>query len=67
MDLGDALIERTMAESGLPRGRIEGERGRTTGQLRLFAEVVREGSWLEARIDPPLPDRKPLELKFMEE
>ena len=60
MDLGDALIERTMAESGLPRGRIEGERGRTTGQLRLFAEVVREGSWLEARIDPPLPDRKPL-------
>ncbi|AWV23844.1 oxoglutarate semialdehyde dehydrogenase [Roseomonas mucosa] len=60
MDLGDALIERTMAESGLPRGRIEGERGRTTGQLRLFAEVVREGSWLEARIDPPLADRKPL-------
>jgi 2,5-dioxopentanoate dehydrogenase len=49
-----------MRESGLPRGRLEGERGRTVGQLRLFAEVVREGSWLEARIDPAMPDRKPL-------
>ena len=53
--LGDALIERACAETGLPRGRIEGERGRTVGQLRLFASVVREGSWLEARIDPALP------------
>lgn len=58
--LGDALIDRTVAESGLPRGRIEGERGRTVGQLRMFANVVREGSFLEARIDPALPDRKPL-------
>jgi NADP-dependent aldehyde dehydrogenase len=60
LDLGDALIERAVTESGLPRARIEGERGRTVGQLRLFADVVREGSWLEARIDPALPDRKPM-------
>lgn len=60
MDIGDALIERATAETGLPRGRIEGERARTVGQLRLFAEVVREGSFLEARIDPAMPDRKPL-------
>ena len=58
--LGDALIDRACAESGLPRGRIEGERGRTVGQLRLFAAVVREGSWAEPRIDPAQPDRKPL-------
>jgi 2,5-dioxopentanoate dehydrogenase len=58
--LGDALIVRAMAESGLPRARLEGERGRTVGQLRLFASVVREGSWLEARIDPALPERTPL-------
>jgi NADP-dependent aldehyde dehydrogenase len=60
MEMGDALIARACQESGLPRGRIEGERGRTTGQLRLFAEVVREGGWLEARIDTAMPDRKPL-------
>ena len=58
--IGDDLIVRAMAESGLPRGRLEGERGRTAGQLRLFAQVVREGSWLEARIDPALPERAPL-------
>jgi NADP-dependent aldehyde dehydrogenase len=58
--LGDELIERACAETGLPRGRIEGERGRTIDQLRLFASVVREGSWLEARIDPALPARTPM-------
>lgn len=58
--LGDGLIERAMRESGLPRARLEGERGRTVGQLRLFASVVREGSWLQARIDPALPQRTPL-------
>ncbi len=58
--VGDDLIVRAMAESGLPRARLEGERGRTVGQLRLFASVVREGSWLEARIDPALPERAPL-------
>ena len=59
MALGDPLIERAMAESGLPRGRLEGERGRTCGQLRLFAGVVRAGHYLDARIDPALPDRQP--------
>ena len=60
VDIGDALVERACAETGLPRGRIEGERARTVGQLRLFAQVVREGSWIGARIDPALPDRAPL-------
>jgi len=60
LDLGDGLITRAMAESGLPRPRLEGERGRTVGQLRLFAQVVREGSWLDACIDLALPDRQPL-------
>ena len=58
--LGDPLIERACAETGLPRGRIEGERGRTVGQLRLFANVVREGGWIEARIDPAQPSRTPM-------
>ncbi|PXF30072.1 2,5-dioxovalerate dehydrogenase [Pokkaliibacter plantistimulans] len=58
--LGDELIVRAMAETGLPRARLEGERGRTVGQLRLFAEVVRAGDWLDARIDPALPERTPL-------
>ncbi|ONG54431.1 aldehyde dehydrogenase (NADP(+)) [Pseudoroseomonas deserti] len=58
--IGDELVERACAESGLPRGRIEGERGRTVGQLRLFAATLREGSFLEARIDPALPQRQPL-------
>ncbi|MDB6001133.1 MAG: 2,5-dioxovalerate dehydrogenase [Rhizobacter sp.] len=60
VDIGDALIERAVAESGLPRGRIEGERGRTVGQLKMFAALVRSGDALDARIEPALPDRKPL-------
>ncbi|CAO3439597.1 aldehyde dehydrogenase (NADP(+)) [Azospirillum doebereinerae] len=60
LDIGDILIQRAMAESGLPRPRLEGERGRTVGQLRLFAQTVREGSWLDARLDPAQPDRTPL-------
>lgn len=58
--LGDALIETACRESGLPRGRIEGERGRTVGQLKLFAGVLRQGGWMGLRIDPALPDRTPL-------
>ena len=58
--LGDPLIDRAMAETGLPRMRLEGERGRTVGQLRLFADVVRSGNWLDVRIDPAMPDRQPL-------
>ncbi|CAG9270300.1 aldehyde dehydrogenase (NADP(+)) [Paraburkholderia caribensis] len=60
LDLGDELIERCVRESGLPRARIEGERARTVGQLRMFADVVRDGDFVGARIDPPQPDRKPL-------
>jgi len=58
--LGDALIARAMLETGLPEARLLGERGRTTGQLKLFADLLREGSWVEAVIDEALPDRKPL-------
>jgi alpha-ketoglutaric semialdehyde dehydrogenase len=58
--LGDSLIERAMVETGLPQARLAGERGRTTGQLRLFARVLREGHWAGIVLDPPLPDRQPL-------
>ena len=56
----DEVVARAVAESGLPEARLTGEVGRTTGQLHMFAGVLREGSWNEARIDPALPDRKPL-------
>lgn len=58
--IGSELIERAMAETGLPQARIEGERGRTCGQLRLFASVVRAGEWLDVRVDPAMPDRQPM-------
>src|SRR5688572_7103321 len=58
--LGDDLISRVSAETGLPPKRFTGERARTVGQLRMFAEVVREGSWVEATVDLAQPDRKPL-------
>lgn len=58
--LGDALIERAHLESALPKARLEGERGRTVGQLKLFAALVREGRWLTATLDSALPERKPL-------
>jgi NADP-dependent aldehyde dehydrogenase len=60
MALGDELPERGHAESGLPIARLTGERARTVGQLRLFADELRKGGWLGLRIDPALPDRKPL-------
>ena len=49
--LGATLIERAHAETALPIARLEGERGRTVGQLRLFADLLDEGSWVDARID----------------
>ena len=58
--LGDDLINMTTAETGLPAARIMGERGRTTGQLRLFAQLLKDGSWVDARIEKALPDRQPL-------
>jgi len=47
-------------ETGLPAARLDGERGRTTGQLRLFAAHIRKGDYLDRRHDAALPDRKPL-------
>lgn len=58
--IGDALTERATQETGLPSARLTGERARTTGQLRLFADVLRQGLWVDARIDHALPERKPL-------
>lgn len=58
--LGAALIERAGRETGLPVARLEGERARTTGQLRLFASWIRAGRADEPRLDSPIPDRKPL-------
>jgi NADP-dependent aldehyde dehydrogenase len=57
--IGEPLVLRAAAETGLPRARIEGERGRTCGQLRLFARVLRAGDYLDARIDPAQPNRQP--------
>ncbi|MGB8405214.1 MAG: aldehyde dehydrogenase (NADP(+)) [Mycobacterium sp.] len=57
--LGEDLVDRAVAETGLPSTRINGEMGRAAGQLRLFASVLREGSWQDAWIDPGQPDRKP--------
>ena len=58
--LGDKLITRAVQETGLPEGRIRTETGRTCGQLRLFADLVEEGSWVDARIDHADPSRTPI-------
>ncbi len=58
--IGEGLIERAMAETGLPRARLEGERARTCNQLRLFAATIQAGEQNVARIDLRLPERKPL-------
>ncbi len=58
--LGDELIERAVAETGLPHARIQGERGRTCQQLRTFARTVRAGEWLDVRVDGAQPGRQPL-------
>ena len=60
MELGDALLERASGESGLPIGRFQGERGRTCNQLKMFAVVLRDGSWLNVNIDTAIPDRAPI-------
>jgi len=58
--IGEELIERASTETGLGMDRLRGERARTVGQLRLFAEVVRQGDFRGVRIDPAMPDRAPL-------
>ena len=60
LESGDVLIKRCCEETGLPETRISGERGRTVNQLRLFAGLLREGSWVDARIDTADPERKPV-------
>ena len=59
LELGDVLISRACEETGLPAGRITGERGRTMNQLKMFATLLREGSWRDARIETAIPDRQP--------
>jgi NADP-dependent aldehyde dehydrogenase len=54
------LVERANHETALPEARLKAESARTINQLRLFAQVIEEGSWVNARIDPAQPDRKPL-------
>jgi alpha-ketoglutaric semialdehyde dehydrogenase len=58
--IGDPLLDIYCTESGLPRGRAEGERGRTIFQLRSFADMLAEGSWVEATLDTAVPERQPL-------
>ncbi|WP_300727158.1 aldehyde dehydrogenase (NADP(+)) [Pseudomonas sp.] len=58
--LGDDFVAVVCRETALPAGRIQGERGRTSGQMRLFAKVLRRGDFYGARIDQALPDRAPL-------
>lgn len=57
---GDAITEIGTSETGLPEARLQGERGRTTGQLRLFASHIEKGDYLDRRHDEALPDREPL-------
>lgn len=59
-ELGESLIERASLETGLPEQRILGERGRTCGQLRMFADMLEEGSWIQAVIDTADPNRTPV-------
>ena len=58
--LGNNLIERCHEETGLPKIRLVGERARTVNQLKLFAELLKEGAWVEARIETAIPDRQPV-------
>ena len=58
--LGESLIQTYMSESGLPEGRAKGERGRTVGQLRMFADLLEAGSWVDASIDTAIPNRVPV-------
>lgn len=58
--LGDVLYDRAAAETGLTKARIQGETGRTAAQLKMFADVVRQGRWRQATIDAADPDRKPM-------
>ena len=56
----DDIAARGPQETGLPEARMRGETGRTTGQLRMFAAMIEEGSWVDARIERAIPDRAPV-------
>jgi len=58
-EAGDTLLDRAHAETALPMGRLQGERGRTCNQTRIFAGMARDGSWRQRRIDAGDPNRKP--------
>ena len=58
--IGTDLVDRAHRETALPEARLKGELVRTVNQLKLFAQLVEEGSWVNARIDPAKPERKPL-------
>jgi len=60
MDLGDALLARAESETALPRGRLTMERGRACGQLKMFAQIARDASWVDAVIECADPKRAPL-------
>lgn len=57
--IAEELVERAEQETALPKLRLQGETVRTCGQLRMFAQVLEEGSWVQARIDRADPNRKP--------
>jgi 2,5-dioxopentanoate dehydrogenase len=58
--LGDTLLELCCLETALPKGRIQGECARTVNQLKLFSSLLREGSWVDARIETADPTRTPI-------
>ena len=58
--LGDQLLQCAHEESGLPLARLTGERARTTGQLRQFADLLRDRGWRRSRVVPAMTDRQPL-------
>ena len=60
IEANDEIVSRGVLETGLPQARLEGERARTCGQLRLFASLLEDGSWVGARIDHAQLDRKPV-------
>ncbi len=62
--LGETLLHTASEESGLPLARLQGERDRTTNQLRLFAKVIEEGSWVNARIDRGTPDVRQMQIPW---
>ncbi|MEN9884619.1 MAG: hypothetical protein RLZZ420_1836 [Bacteroidota bacterium] len=69
INAGQELTSVCCSETGLPAARIEGEKMRTVNQLKMFAALITEGSWLDARIDTSMPERVPVpkpDLRYMQ-